>query len=166
MTRVSNPVSGRELVGDGLADAAEPLVAVLVELPDDRRVLLARLARQPVALGDDDDREVPTLRMPFPDVVGDLLDRRRNLGDEDDVGAARDSRRGRYPARVAAHDLDDHDAVVRLGGRVQSVDRLRADVHRSVEADRHVRSGDVVVDRLRDADDWESVLRVEAARDR
>jgi hypothetical protein len=28
------------------------------------------------------------------------------------------------PAGVAAHHLDDHDAVVRLGRRVQPVDRL------------------------------------------
>ena len=74
--------------------------------------------------------------------------------------------RGRYPPGASSHDLDHHDAVVRLGGRVQPVDRLRADLHRGVEADRDVRSRDVVVDRLRDADDREAVLRMEAMRDR
>ena len=44
----------------------------------------------------------------------------------------------RDPAGVPAHHLDDHDAVVRLGGRVQPVDRLGRDRHGGVEAERVV----------------------------
>ena len=55
----------------------------------------------------------------------------------------------RDPARVAAHHLDDHHAVVALGGRVQAVDRVGRDLHRGVEAEREVGAGEVVVDRLR-----------------
>ena len=44
----------------------------------------------------------------------------------------------RDPAGVAAHHLDDHDAVVRLRRRVQPVDRLRRDRDRGVEAERVV----------------------------
>ena len=60
------------------------------------------------------------------------------------------------PAGVAAHHLDDDDAVVRLGGRVQPVDRLGGDRDRRVEAEGVVGAGEVVVDRLRDADDGEA----------
>ena len=59
----------------------------------------------------------------------------------------------RDPPGVPAHDLDDQRAVVRLGGGVQPVDRLHRDVHRGVEAEGVVGRVEVVVDRLRDADD-------------
>ena len=56
------------------------------------------------------------------------------------------------PARVAAHDLADDDAVVRLGRRVQAVDRLGRDLHGGLKAEREVRRVEVVVDRLGHAD--------------
>ena len=66
---------------------------------------------------------------------------------------------------MPAHHLDDHDAVVRLGGRVQAVDRLGRDRDRGVEPERVVGAVQVVVDRLRDADDREGVLRVQLRGD-
>ena len=54
---------------------------------------------------------------------------------------------------VATHHLDDHHAVVALGRRVQPVDRIGRDLHRGVEAEREVGRRQVVVDRLRHADD-------------
>ena len=66
---------------------------------------------------------------------------------------------------VPAHHLDDHDAVVRLGRRVQPVDRLGRDRHRRVEAERVVGSREIVVDRLRHADDREVVLAEEPGGD-
>ena len=59
----------------------------------------------------------------------------------------------------------DHHAVVRLGGRVQAVDRLGRDRHGGVEAEGVVGGGEVVVDRLRHADDREVLLPVEPGRD-
>jgi hypothetical protein len=59
----------------------------------------------------------------------------------------------RDPAGVPAHDLDDERAVVRLGGGVQPVDGVDGDLHRGVEAEGVVGGAEVVVDRLRDADD-------------
>ena len=70
----------------------------------------------------------------------------------------------RDPAGVTAHDLDDEDAVVRLGRRVQPVDRLGRDVHGGVEAERVVGRREVVVDRLRYADDGDAVV-VQRGRD-
>jgi hypothetical protein len=54
---------------------------------------------------------------------------------------------------VAAHDLEDDDSVVGFGGRVQAIDRVRAYLHRGVEAEREVGSVQIVVDRLGYADD-------------
>ena len=123
------------------------------------------MRREPIPLGGDDDREVSAAGVPLANVIGDLLDRHRHLGRQDHVGASRDPRGGCDPACASAHDLDDHDAVVGLGGGVQPVDRFRADMHGGVESDRNVRAGDVVVDRLRDADDGKPVLREEAMSD-
>src|SRR3984885_7961745 len=57
------------------------------------------------------------------------------------------------PAGVATHHLDDQDPVVTLGGGMETVDRLGRDAQRRVEAKRHVGGPEVVVDRLRYADD-------------
>ena len=94
-----------------------------------------------------------------------LVDVDGPLGDQDHVGAARDAAVHGDPAGVAAHHLDHHDAVVRLGGRVQPVDRLGADRDRGVEAERVVGAGEVVVDRLRHPDDVDAELVVEPCGD-
>ena len=98
-----------------------------------------------------------------PDLLARALDRDRLLGDEDHVGPAGDPAHHGDPAHVPAHHLQHHDAVVGLGGRVQPVDRLRRDRDRRVEPERVVGCGQVVVDRLRDADDGEVVLPVAGA---
>ena len=85
-------------------------------------------------------------------------------GIEDHVGAAGEPGVEGDPAGVAAHHLDDHHAVVRLGRRVQAVDRVGGDLHRGVEAERHVGPAEVVVDRLRHADHRQAVLAVEPRR--
>ncbi len=64
----------------------------------------------------------------------------------------------RDPARVAAHHLDDERPVVALGRGVQPVDRLHGDVHRGVEAEGVVGRAEVVVDRLRHADDGDALV--------
>ena len=94
----------------------------------------------------------------------DLVDVERALGDQDHVGAAGDAGVHGEPAGVAAHDLDDEHAVVGLGGGVQAVDRVGGDLHRGLEAEREVGRRQVVVDRLRHADDGDAVL-VQLARD-
>ena len=85
------------------------------------------------------------------DVVGDL-------GDQDDVRVAGDAGVHRDPAGVAAHHLDDHDALVRLRGGVQAIDRLGRDGDRGVEAECRLGAAEIVVDRLRHADDRHPLL--------
>ena len=152
--RASLPVRFSISFSSTVADAAEPDVPERVELAvgEDHRALGRR-----GTLGDHDDRRVVALE-PRLDVLADLLDVERDLGDQDDVGAAGHAGVQRDPAGVAAHDLDDEGAVVRLGGRVQPVDRLHGDVDRGVEAERVVGGVEVVVDGLGYADDVHAVL--------
>lgn len=70
----------------------------------------------------------------------------------------------RDPAGVAAHDLDDEDALVGLGGRLQPVEGLGGDGDGRVEAEGDVGGGDVVVDGLRDPDDRQARLGEEVRR--
>ena len=62
---------------------------------------------------------------------------------------------------VAAHHLDDHHAVVRLGRGVEAVDGLGGDLHGRVEAECHVGAAEVVVDRLRHAQHRQAVVAVQ-----
>ena len=158
----------RLVPGPALDLLAEPLAdAALREQPVPELVDLALVlgARQLAALADDDDREVLAARVPPLDLVAHLVEVDRPLRDQDHVGAAGDAAVHGDPAGVAAHHLDDHDAVVRLGGRVQPVDRLGADRDRGVEAERVVGAREVVVDRLRDPDHRCIEVRVEPGSD-
>ena len=119
------------------------------------------------AFGDDHDRERLAARVPVPQPRAHLLDVERLLGNEDDVGAAREPGVRRDPARVPAHHLDHHHAVVALGRRLQPVDRVGRDLHRGPEAEGVVGGRQVVVDRLRHADDVHArgaELRADAER--
>ena len=80
-------------------------------------------------------------------------------------GPTGDAGVGGDPAAVATHHLDDHHPVVALGRGVQPVDGVGGDLHRGVEAERDVGADDVVVDRLRHADDRQPVLGVQPAGD-
>src|SRR5207237_6319105 len=146
-----------DLVAEALADAAlrEQLVAELVDLA------LVLGARQLAAFADDDDREVLATAVAAVDLVADDVVVDGDLGDEDHVRAAGDPTVHGDPAGVAAHYLDDHDAVVRLGRRMQAVDRLCADRDGRIEAEGVVGPGEIVVDRLRHADDGQLELLVE-----
>ena len=75
------------------------------------------------------------------------------LGNQDLRGAAGDASVGRDPAGMAAHHLDDHNAVVGLAGRAQAVDGVGGGLHGGVEAKGELGDSEVVVDGLGDADD-------------
>src|SRR5580700_3793255 len=77
-------------------------------------------------------------------VVTDSLNGEWNLRDQDDVGASGDPRLQRDPACVPSHDLDHHDAMVRLGRSVDFVDSVGCGHERSVETECHLGSGKVV----------------------
>ncbi len=111
-----------------------------------------------------DDRERPPAIVAAAQVRADLVEVERPLGHEDRVGAAGQPGVHRDPAGMTAHDLADEHAVVRLGGRVEAVDRVGGDLHRRLEAEGVVGSREVVVDRLGDADHRDA-RRAQPARD-
>jgi hypothetical protein len=135
----------------------EPVDLAIGEI--DRALLRER------TLGDDDDRGEPAALVPADDPVAHLVDVERTLRDEHDRGAAGDAGVGRDPPAVAAHHLDDQHAVVALGGGVEAIDRVGGDLHRRVEAERDLGALDVVVDRLRHADDRQPCSVVQLAGD-
>src|SRR3954471_10880570 len=103
-----------DLLAEPLADTAlrEQLVAELVDLA------LVVCARELAAFRDDDDREVLAAPVAATDLLLDLVVIDRPLRDEDHVRPAGDPAVHGDPPSVAAHHLDDHHAVVRLGRRV------------------------------------------------
>ena len=162
-TRVSKPVRSPIASAIRVADAAEQHVSEPVVRPSAPsracRASVRRPRRRRRSTRSGRARGGACSRLAeFVDVEGDLGDQHRG-------GAAGDARVGGDPARVAAHHLDDHHPVVALGGGVQSVDRVGRDLDGGVEAERHVGADDVVVDRLRHADDRQSVFLVQPAGD-
>src|SRR4051794_120343 len=148
-----------DLVLQPLPDPTEPRVTELV--------LLARRQLHRVLLGKRPlrgyhDRERASAGVAAAEEPADVLDVEWPLRDQDHVGTAGEPRLKRDPARMTAHHLHHHDAMVRLGCGVKPVDRLGRDLQGSVEPEGDVGGGEVVVDRLRDAEDLDVVLVAEA----
>src|SRR5712691_8193413 len=110
------------------------------------------------AFGDHHDTEIKSTGVTQANGFRDLLDIEGLLGDEDDVGATGDAAIHGDPAGVTAHDFDHHHAIMGLGGRVHAVDRFGGDVHGSIESEGEVGAGQVVVNGLGDADDFDAFL--------
>ena len=148
------PGEALEPRGDELARAAQSLCLADGGRFDERHVAVFRLR----ALGHDNDAEMGTERVARVNSRGDRVDVVRELREQDDVGAAADPGVEGDPPRIPSHHLDDHDAPVRLGGRVQAIDGVGGKGHRGIEPEAIGGADDVVVDRLRHADDWDAEL--------
>ena len=154
--RVSLPVSVPSASADLCADAAEPLDVPVVRL----------LERAPASrpLGNAPSATTTMLKcapqlIAFAQPIGDERQVERNFRNQDRVGAAGHAGVERNPAGVAPHHLDDDDAPVRFGRRVQAIDRVGGKRHRRVETEAVRRADDVVVDGFRDADDRDAAIR-------
>ena len=155
--------AGLDDLGERLAGAAELGVAEGVGRRIRREVVAVRVDE---SLGDDDQAVALALEDALH-VLQDLLLVEGDLGKEDQVrgvvgmvAALRQGGAGGDPAGAAPHDLDDRDQVA-LAHRLVVAGDL-ADGHREVldhaaVARAVVRAGQVVVDRLRDADHPELV---------
>src|SRR5688500_14306426 len=99
------------------------------------------------------------------DLLADLRYVVRNLGNQNYVGRCRNSRMESYESRVAAHHLDHHHSIMALRGRVKLVDRFDCRVDCRVETERRDRTAHIVVDRLRDSNDFHPLVN-ELLRDR
>src|ERR1043166_6303719 len=104
------------------------------------------------ALSDGNDREILPARLALFENFANLGQRHRELRQEYEIGPAGNTGLPRDPAGLAAHQLDQEYATVRLGRRVQAVERFGRNVDGGVEPERLIRSVDVIVNRLRAAD--------------
>ena len=102
--------------------------------------------------------EMTALGFAPPDLVADLVDIERDLGNQNDVCRAGDPRVERNEPRIAAHDFDHHHALVALRRRVHLVDRVGRGSDGGIESERRHGSAHVVVDRLGHADNREALF--------
>src|SRR5207244_3408347 len=100
----------------------QPRMAKLIDLGGGLRFN----AFYPRTLRDDDDAEAPGFH-PLLYMAYDTVERHGLFGDEDQIRAAGDPTGHGEPASVAAHCFDDHNAAMRLGGRVKPIERLTND---------------------------------------
>src|SRR3954452_3585258 len=95
------------------------------------------------------------IRLPFRATVqqvrGHLVDRIRNLRNENGIGATRHAGVKRNPAYVPPHYLYDNYALVRTRRGVQTIDAVSSKRNRRVEAERHRRRLKIVINGLGNA---------------
>ncbi len=82
---------------------------------------------QMAAFRNDDNAVVLAVIVVVLEQGADVVDVDRLFRNEDHMCAAGDAGSVRDPAGVAAHDFDDDDAIVRVGGGVDAVDGLGGD---------------------------------------
>ena len=81
-----------------------------------------------------------------------------NLRNQDNIRAAGNSRMEREPAHLMSHDLYDKYPAMGRGGCMDTVDGVRRNVYRALEAKGHIRSPKIVVDRLGESDHIQALL--------
>src|SRR5690606_36960608 len=116
-------------------------------------------------LGDNDQGEVSAGRFDALDLPGDVLELVRYLRDQDHVGTAGDAGVQRDMTRVPSHDLEDHHSIMAGCRWLQVIERVGSGSDGARIADRVFGYADVVVDRLRHADELPAALLGEAAKD-
>ena len=104
------------------------------------------------------DAEIAALLAPAPDGFRDLAHLIGNLRQQNDIRSAGDARAQREPARAVSHDFGHHDAVVAVGGAVEPVDGFGGNPQRRVKADRGVGHRHIIVNRLGQRQDAQSLL--------
>jgi hypothetical protein len=144
--------AGRYLASDDFANAPQAIFSN----GHRANLLVAFFGASP--LRSHDHRAETVVGVSFADGLGDFFVIERDFRNEDDVRAAGEPAVERDPSGVPPHDLDDHGPLVTAGGGVQAVESIRHAGHGAVEAESHGRGFEVVVDRLWDADDGNSLL--------
>ena len=116
-------------------------------------------------LGHYDQRRGSTLGTQSGNVARDAVEVPAHLGNQHDIGAAGDAGSDGDMARVAAHHLQHHDALMAGAGRLQSVERFGGDGDGGRVAHRTLGLAHVVVDGLGHADERHARRRQQAAQD-
>src|SRR6185437_16212283 len=107
----------------------------------------------------DDDREMTSRETARYDLLADAIGVVCNLRDQNHVRRPCETRVKRDESSIAAHHFEHEDPIMRLGGRMQLVDRFKRGLHCSIEAKRRDGAAHVVVDRLGNADYTHSLVR-------
>ena len=107
------------------------------------------------SFGDDDHRALGAFPLAAQNLFGDFGKFKGNLGNENNVRAARETAVEGDPAGMATHDFDHHHALVARCRRVKAVERTRHALHCGVEAECHVRGLQIVVDRFWNSCHWQ-----------
>src|SRR5450830_1210679 len=116
-----------------------------------------------VSLGDDDDGEILPLFLPLLEVCCQRLYGYRLLGDGYEIGPPCEAAVQCQPARLTAHDLHDHDPVMRRRRRMELVQRIADRRNRAVESYAEVGAKDVIVDAI-GHDDTRNVVCIKYCR--
>ena len=95
----------------------------------------------------------------LPDRLDQIVDLRRPFGDQDRrrTGGQADGQ-GQIPS-IAPHDLHDRAALMGLHRITQAVNAGDGRIGRSIEADAIAGTGNIIIDRRRDADDIDAEFR-------
>src|SRR4029077_9643145 len=134
-------------------------VAYLAGLRLRERLSEAVLRGQLYAFGHDNKAKRAAMSFTLADRLAHYFDGERNFGDQDDIGAAGKSGMQRDPASIAAHHFDYHHAVMAFGGGVQAINRVGGHMERGVEPESEFRGHQIVVNGLRDTDNFYAELR-------
>jgi len=110
------------------------------------------------ALGHHDNGKALAVGLAQGYVLADFVDGERDLGNQDDVGAAGDPCFEGDPTGVSPHDFHDHDAMVRFRCGVDFVDCVSRGYERGIETECDFGGGEVVVDGLGHAYDLHALL--------
>jgi hypothetical protein len=105
------------------------------------------------AFGDDDDAEMLSAEFTGANGVTNSLKFKGDFGDEDDVSTASNPGMERDPTGVAAHELNEHDAMMAFGGGVEAIDGFGGDDESGVKTESDFSGVEIVVNRFGDADD-------------
>ena len=116
------------------------------------------LHRAACALGHHDHEMREAVETRRADLFNDLFLEIPALRDENRRRADRKSDKQRQMTGVAAHDLHDRAALVRLHRVAQLIDALDGGVGRRVKADAVMRAGNIIVDRRGQADHGDAVF--------
>src|ERR1700674_4555280 len=143
-----------DFIGEPLRDSSNSDRLAWHRLSSDGRPFAARKR----AYRDDDEGEVPPRPAPRRDLFAHLVDVVRNFRNQNDVRGAGESGVQRDEAGVATHHLQHDHAVVTLRRRVKLVDGFQRGVDRGVESESRDGASHVVVDGLRDTDDFDASL--------
>jgi len=108
--------------------------------------------------GSDDDRKPATRTVPLDDLLANPANVIRYLRDQNDISGTGETGVQRDEAGVSSHHLEYHDPIVTLRCGVQLVDRIECRVDRCIEAERRHSTADVIVYRLRHADNFQPAL--------